>query len=141
LYYNEKKEYGAAKNLEYTGALSDAETKARSLSNELTKAQTRSSQQFLAAPIDGVVQQLAVHTVGGVVTPAQQLMVIAPLEGHVEIEAWVENKDIGFVNENQDAEIKIEAFPFTRYGTIPGKLVSLSGDAVPLEKQGFVYGA
>lgn len=131
----------ASKAQEYSGALSDAETRARSLANELTKAQTRSSQQYLTASIDGVVQQLAVHTVGGVVTPAQQLMVIAPLEGHVEIEAWVENKDIGFVSENQDAEIKIEAFPFTRYGTISGKIVSLSGDAVPLEKQGFFFGA
>lgn len=131
----------AGKAQEYAGALADAETRARSLSKELAKAQTRSGQQYLAAPIDGVVQQLIVHTVGGVVTPAQQLMVIAPNEGHVEIEAWVENKDIGFVNETQEAEIKIEAFPFTRYGTIAGKILSLSKDAVPLEKAGFFYGA
>jgi hemolysin D len=139
--YLEIEQKRAAKNQEYAGALADAETRAHSLSKELAKAQTRSSQQYLTAPIDGVVQQLAVHTVGGVVTPAQQLMVIAPQEGHVEIEAWIENKDIGFVNEAQDAEIKIEAFPFTRYGTIPGRVVSLSKDAVPLEKAGFFYGA
>ncbi len=131
----------AAKAQEHAGALAEAETRAHSLSKELAKAQTRSAQQYLAAPIDGVVQQLAVHTVGGVVTPAQQLMVIAPQEGHMEIEAWVENKDIGFVNENQEAEIKVESFPFTRYGTVPGVVVSLSRDAVPLEKQGFFYGA
>jgi hemolysin D len=131
----------AAKAQEYAGALADAETKARSLSQELSKAQTRASQQHLSSPIDGVVQQLAVHTVGGVVTPAQQLMVIAPGEGHVEIEAYIENKDIGFVSENQEAEIKVESFPFTRYGTIAGKVLNLSRDAVPVEKQGFFYSA
>jgi hemolysin D len=131
----------AAKAQEYAGALADAETRAHSLSKELAKAHTRASQQYLTAPIDGVVQQLAVHTIGGVVTPAQQLMVIAPNEDHLEIEAWVENKDIGFVNENQEAEIKVESFPFTRYGTIAGRVLSLSKDAVPLEKLGFFYGA
>jgi hemolysin D len=139
--YLDAEQKRAAKAQEHAAALADAETRAHSLSKETAKAQTRASQQFLAAPIDGVVQQLAVHTVGGVVTPAQQLMVIGSHEGSVEIEAWVENKDIGFVNEAQEAEIKVEAFPFTRYGTIPGRVVSLSKDAVPLEKQGFFYGA
>ncbi len=133
----------AGKAQEHSGELSDAETKARSLAQELAKAKTRANQQYLTAPIDGVVQQLATHTVGGVVTPAQQLMVIAPEEGSMEIEAYIENKDIGFVNENQEAEIKIESFPFTHFGTIPGKVVSLSKDAVPLEKpvKGFFYSA
>jgi hemolysin D len=107
----------------------------------LAKAETRTGQQTLMAPIDGVVQQLAVHTVGGVVTPAQQLMVIAPREGDLEVEAWIENKDIGFVNSEQDAEVKIEAFPFTRYGVIDGRVLTLSKDAVPIEKVGLVYTA
>jgi hemolysin D len=123
-------------------ALATAETRAISLSKELDKAQTRSKQQYLTAPIDGVVQQLAVYTVGGVVTPAQQLMVVAPEGGGtLEVEAFIENKDIGFVEENQAAEIKVESFPFTRYGVIEGKVVSLSRDAVPLDKVGFVYSA
>ncbi|MBI3575310.1 MAG: HlyD family efflux transporter periplasmic adaptor subunit, partial [Gammaproteobacteria bacterium] len=70
------------------------------------------------------------------------LMVIAPVEGgNLEIEAFIENKDIGFVEENQTAEIKVESFPFTRYGIIEGKVLSLSRDAVPLEKVGYVYSA
>ncbi|OGI66422.1 MAG: hypothetical protein A2W18_00190 [Candidatus Muproteobacteria bacterium RBG_16_60_9] len=139
--YLEIEQKRAAKAQEYAAALAEAETRAHSLSNELAKASTRAGQQYLAAPIDGVVQQLAVHTVGGVVTPAQQLMVIAPNDDHLEIEAWVENKDIGFVNEDQEAEIKVESFPFTHYGTLPGRVLSLSKDAVPLEKLGFFYGA
>ena len=131
----------AQKAQEHAAALAEAETRAKSLSQELAKAENRASQQTLTAPIDGIVQQLAVHTVGGVVTPAQQLMVIAPREGLLEVEAWVDNKDIGFVNPEQEAEIKIEAFPFTRYGTIDGKILTLSKDAVPVEKVGLVYSA
>lgn len=121
------------------GELAAVETRVASLSQEVVKAETKSSQQRLTAPISGIVQQLAVHTVGGVVTPAQQLMVVAPKEGQLEVEAWIDNKDVGFVNPGQDAEIKVEAFPFTRYGVIDGKLITLSTDAVPIEKVGLVY--
>ena len=131
----------AQKAQEHAAEYSEAKTRAHSLSQELAKAENRSSQQTLTAPIDGIIQQLAVHTMGGVVTPAQQLMVIAPREGLMEVEAWVDNKDIGFVNPDQIAEIKIEAFPFTRYGTIDGKILTLSKDAVPVDKVGLVYAA
>lgn len=139
--YLEAERARAQKAQEHAAEYSEARTRAHSLSQELAKAENRSSQQTLTAPIDGIVQQLAVHTVGGVVTPAQQLMVIAPREGSLEVEAWVDNKDIGFVNPEQGAEIKIEAFPFTRYGTIEGKILTLSKDAVPIEKVGLVYAA
>jgi hemolysin D len=139
--YLEADRQRAQKAQEHAAALSDAETRMFTLSKELNKAEMRASQQRLVAPLDGIVQQLAIHTVGGVVTPAQQLMVIAPQKDQLEVEAWIENKDVGFVSENQDAEIKIESFPFTRYGTIEGKVVNLSGDAVPIEKVGLVYTA
>ncbi len=121
--------------------LSDAQNRIRSKRQELVKARNRTTWQHLVSPIDGIVQQLAVHTVGGVVTPAQQLMIVVPREDKLEIEAWVQNKDIGFVNPGQDVEIKVEAFPFTRYGLIAGKVVSLSKDAVPLKDVGYVYAA
>jgi hemolysin D len=121
--------------------LSAVETRATSLGNEVLKAGTRTRQQKLTAPIDGVVQQMAIHTIGGVVTPAQQLLVVAPNEGQIEVEAFVENKDIGFVEAGQVAEVKIDAFPFTRYGLIPGKVLHLSQDAVPVDKLGLMYTA
>jgi hemolysin D len=117
------------------------ETKASSLSQELVKAGQRTGQQRLTAPIDGVVQQLVVHTVGGVVTPAQQLMMVVPNDHPLEVEAWVENKDIGFVKAGQPVEIKVETFAFTVYGTISGRIVGVSDDAVPLEKGGLAYTA
>lgn len=138
------------KNLEVTHAdfktkaridLTALETKEKSYQQEILKARNRTGQQTLKAPIDGVVQQLAVHTVGGVVTPAQELMVIVPEEDSLDIEAWVENKDIGFVSEGHRTEIKVEAFPFTRYGTIDGEITTLSKAAVPMDKIGAVYAA
>lgn len=114
--------------------LSTIETKAASLSQEVTKAGQKTELQRLVSPIDGVVQQLAVHTVGGVVTPAQPLLIVVPQDYPVEVEAQLENKDVGFVKEGQSAEIKVETFPFTLYGTIPGTVLTVSDDAVPVNK-------
>jgi hemolysin D len=119
--------------------LSAVETKAASLAQEVTKAGQKAGLQRLTSPIDGVVQQLAVHTVGGVVTPAQQLLIVVPQDHPVEVEAQVENKDVGFVREGQPVEIKVETFQFTLYGTIPGHVLTVSDDAAPLEKIGLVY--
>jgi len=119
---------------EYRHTISDdlakAEQKANGLTQDLIKAEQRTKLQQLAAPVDGVVQQLAVHTVGGVVTPAQQLLVVVPSESRLEIEAMVSNSDIGFVHAGQDAEIKVDTFNFTRYGLLHGKVLSVSQDAV-----------
>lgn len=121
--------------------LAEAERNAASLAQEVIKAEQRRSQQRLVAPIDGTVQQLAVHTVGGVVQPAQQLLVVAPREDRLEVEAMVLNRDIGFVQPGQRAEVKLETFTFTRFGLIGGEVVSVSGDAIPDEKRGLVYAA
>jgi len=119
--------------------LSTIETKAASLVQEVTKAGQKADLQRITSPIDGVVQQLAVHTVGGVVTPAQQLLVVVPQDHPAEIEAQIENKDVGFVREGQPVEIKVETFLFTLYGTIPGRVLSVSDDAASIEKVGLVY--
>lgn len=115
--------------------------KAVSLEQEHIKAESKGKQTQLVAPVDGTVQQLAIHTIGGVVTPAQPLMVIVPKDNALEVEANIENKDIGFVRLGQDAEIKIETFQYTKYGTIPAKVVSVSHDAINDEKKGLIYSA
>ncbi|WP_229257914.1 HlyD family type I secretion periplasmic adaptor subunit [Duganella margarita] len=93
----------------------------------------------LTAPIDGTVQQLNVHTVGGVVPAAQPLMQIVPSANAIEVEATIENKDIGFVQEGQTAAVKVDAFEYTRYGTIPATVTHVSRDAVPDDKRGLLY--
>ncbi len=106
---------------------------------EVAKAARRASLEHLTAPADGTVQQLQLHTVGGVVEPARTLMVIVPDRNDIVVEAQVLNKDIGFVHEGQTAAVKIEAFPFTRYGTVPGTVISLNRDSVSDPKLGAVY--
>jgi hemolysin D len=116
-----------------------AEQKAASLGQELVKADQRGRLMRLTAPVAGTVQQLAINTVGGVVTAAQPLMVIVPKENVLEVEAMLPNKDIGFVNPGQDAEVKVETFPFTKYGTLHGKITQVSSDAIQDEKLGLIY--
>lgn len=113
--------------------------RAASLEQERVKADQRNRLMRLMAPVGGTVQQLAVHTVGGVVTPAQPLMVIVPRDNVLEVEAMLPNKDIGFVNPGQDAEVKVETFPFTKYGTIHGTVTQVSSDAIQDDKLGLVY--
>ena len=86
--------------------------------------------EIIAFPVAGTVQQLSVHTIGGVVTPAQALLVVVPGDSHLEIEAMVLNRDIGFVQAGQDAQIKIDTFNFSRYGLRWAVLPLLDGAAV-----------
>lgn len=118
---------------------SDSEQKVATLEEDLLKAEQRRGLQTLTAPIDGVVQQLAIHTLGGVVTPAQVLMAIVPSDARLEVEAMVQNRDIGFIRSGQKVDIKLETFLFTKYGTIPGEVSSVSRDAVVDEKAGLIY--
>jgi hemolysin D len=114
--------------------LADAEQKAASLREQLVQAEQRRKLQTLSAPVDGTVQQVAVHTVGGVVTPAQQLLIIVPADSRLEIDALVANKDIGFVHEGQLADIKIDTFNFTKYGLLHGQVLNVSQDAIARDK-------
>lgn len=109
--------------------LSKAQDKIRSAREALSKAERRANLQTLRAPIEGTVQQLHVVSIGSVVTPAQQLLSIVPKDDQIEIEAELENRDIGFVKTHQNVELKIDAFPFTRYGLLRGKVLSVDRDA------------
>lgn len=119
--------------------LVDAVKKQNVARQELVKATQRRDLQVLKAPIDGVVQQLAVTTVGGVVTPAQALMSIVPEHSPLEVEAQVNNRDIGHVRVGQRVIAKVETFDFTRYGYIEGKVQWVGTDAIMDQKQGPIY--
>jgi len=121
--------------------LHEAQARASGLGQEVVKARDRNRHMRLTAPVEGTVQQLAVHTVGGVVTSAQPLLVVVPEENALEVEAMLQNKDVGFVREGQPVEIKVETFPFTKYGVIPGEVVQVSSDAIQDEKLGLYYAA
>ena len=110
--------------------LAEAEQQESEQRQELVKATRKAAETSLMAPIDGVVQQLAIHTVGGVVTPAQALMVVVPDETGLVVEAMLPNRDVGFVHAGQPVEVKVETFTFTRYGLLHGTVVDVSRDAV-----------
>ncbi len=126
--------------------LAEANDRATMANEELRKAERRRQYQELRAPVDGVVQQLEVSTVGGVVQPAQPLMVIVPCisgdaanaascNGGITVEAFVQNKDIGFINVGQRVAVKLEAFNFTDYGLLDGTVTNISRDAIDQAQQ------
>ena len=126
-----------------------AASKLQQLTQESAKAHQREKQTTLTAPVSGTVQQLAVHSVGGVVTPAQPLMVIVPdtvqgadgkADGNagsgITAEVMIANQDIGFVYAGQMAEVKLETFPYTRYGTVKARVAIVTADAVGEDRRG-----
>lgn len=119
--------------------LRDADARIQQFQQESRKTAWRRSQRRLTAPVSGTIQQLAVHTVGGVVTAAQPLMAVVPDGDVLEVEARVENKDIGFIRPGQPAVIKVESFPYTRYGHLNGVVDSVSQDALLDERLGWVF--
>lgn len=121
--------------------LRQAREQVQQLAPEVAKTGQRDHMMQLRAPVDGTVQQLAVHTIGGVVTPAQPLLAVVPSEEALEIEATVLNKDIGFVRPGQAVTVKVESFPYTRYGYLTGTVETISHDAAQDEKLGLVFPA
>lgn len=119
-------------------ALNKAGKDAEQGQDEETKAAVREDQMQLRSPVDGIVQQMSVHTVGGVVTSAQTLMEIVPDET-LEVEARISNRDIGFVNPGQAAVVKIATFPYTRFGYLTGQVIKVSNDATSDKKLGLVF--
>jgi hemolysin D len=119
--------------------LAKAEADAILRREEVTKASQMNRFQRLVAPVDGTVQSLEAHTVGGVVEAAKPLMTVVPTRGGLEAEVRILNKDVGFIRVGQEAAVKLEAFPFTRYGAIPGRVRSISRDAVQDKDLGLIY--
>jgi hemolysin D len=107
-----------------------ADQKAADSRQEQLKLAQKTALQTLRAPVAGTVEQLAIHTVGGVVTPGETLMEIVPDESKLEIEAMLPNRDIGFVHAGQPVEVKVDAYTFTRYGLLHGVVTGISRDAV-----------
>jgi hemolysin D len=119
--------------------IEEYDRQAASLEEEVTKARAIHAQQVIVAPVDGTVQESSVHTLGAVVTPAQVLMHIVPRDVRLEVEAYLNNQDIGFVQARQQAEIKVHAFPFAEYGVIDARVSHISDDAIADEQRGWVY--
>lgn len=130
---------GASARAKLLDQLYKADAEMRLRREELVKALQKSTLQRLVSPVDGTVAQLAVHTVGGMVEAAKPIMVIVPKGGALVAEVKVLNRDIGFIRVGQPVAVKLAAYPFTRYGTVAGRVESLSSDATQDDKLGLVY--
>jgi len=120
-------------------ALSQLDSERIGLRHSASKLSRHRQQLQLIAPVAGTVQELVVHTVGAVVSPAQELMKVVPADAGIEVEALLQNKDVGFVHEGQAAQVKIDTFNFTKYGLIDAKVIDISNDAVEDPRLGWVF--
>ena len=107
--------------------------------NKNRKEQLEKQVQTIKAPIDGYINELEIHTLGGVVTPAQKIMTVIPKDSKLIIKAKVMNQDIGFIEEKMDVSIKIDTFNFQKYGIIKGKVLVVGANSVEDEKMGQIY--
>ena len=129
----------AERNRDITTKLVEDRKQLQAYKEELKKVEEKDRLSHIVAPINGRVSQLAVHTVGGVVTAAQPIMEVVPEDAEIQVEAWAANKDIGFIQIGQEAEVKIETFSFQKFGTIDAKVLEISADAVEDKEKGRVY--
>lgn len=136
-----KRSYLAQNRREYSDKLTQTANTLAEQEQELAKATERNGLQQLRSPVSGLVQQLAIHTVGGVVTAAQVLMVVVPDAAQLEAQVNILNKDVGFAAPGQTVEVKVDTFPYSRYGTVPAVVTFVSHDAVKDERLGFVFPA
>jgi len=116
------------------------EAQSASLLAQLAQLEDRRSNLQVRSPISGRVKDLSIYSPGAVVAAADNLMTIVPADEGLEVEAWLENRDIGFVSAGDSSEIKLETFPFTKYGVLHGEVIDLSADATQTET-GLIYKA
>lgn len=119
--------------------LADRDKQANELEASIKEIEFKKQQQNIISPVDGYVNTMLVHTIGGVVTPAEKVISIVPADSPLSIKVSVLNKDIGFVKEGMPVQVKIDTFDFQKYGMIEGKVKKVSKDSVEDEKQGLIY--
>jgi len=111
--------------------LGDAQRQAAETAQKLEKAKAKTQHMTLRAPASGTVQTVSITSIGQVVMPGEEVMRIVPNGVSFEIESYMPNKDIGFIKVGQEAVVKIESFPFTRYGTLRAYVKRVGIEAIP----------
>jgi hemolysin D len=123
------------------GELSEAESIIATRTEILAKAEARAILQTLTAPVDGIINAINVTTIGEIAQPGEPVITLVPAGADLYVEAYLLNKDVGFVAIGQQVRIKLEAFPFMRYGHLDGIVEQVSPDAIVDEARGLVYPA
>lgn len=119
--------------------LSQINSQLDEINNSLEKYRLSKEYQQITAPVSGYVNSISVNTIGETVTSAEQLVTIVPDNTPVEMVCYVKNMDIADVEIGMEAEIKLEAYPYNKYGTVKGKVKYISPSAFVIEQTGSVY--
>lgn len=119
--------------------LSEKEKQITQLKANIQESTFKNARQTLVSPVDGTVHELFVHTVSGVVTPAQKVISIVPANTPMTVQTIVANKDIGFVKVGMPVALKIDTFDFQKYGTLKGQVTHIDADSRDDQKLGPVY--
>ncbi|MEW6427021.1 MAG: HlyD family type I secretion periplasmic adaptor subunit [Thermodesulfobacteriota bacterium] len=117
----------------------DRRNKLNYLRADIEKTSYLNGRQQLIAPVAGFVNKLFIHTVGGVVSPAEKLIALVPSDTPLLVRALVRNKDIGFVSRGMDATIKIDTYDFQKYGVLAGRVRRVARDSIEDKGLGLVY--
>lgn len=112
------------------GELNDVQTQLRKLDESLTAIGDRVFRTELRSPVDGVVNKIALKTIGGVIEPAMKLVEIVPMDDELKIMARVTPEEIAFLRPGQDVKVKITAYDPQRYGSLEGKLTRIGANSV-----------
>lgn len=115
------------------------EAQSRVSEAEVNKAEARYDRLSMRAPVSGTVHEVFINTIGQVAEPAKPLITLIPDGETLIVEAMVLNKDIGFVRKGQKVVIKLDAYPFTRYGYLEGVVETILPDSIADEHLGLVY--
>lgn len=118
--------------------LAGAQTEVKRVGAESSALQDEVTRAEIKSPINGIVQKLYVNTLGGVIKPGDNLIEIVPTEGGLLAEAKIKPADIAFIYPGQDAIVKVTAYDYSIYGSLHGKVVTISPDTVT-DKQDNIY--
>lgn len=119
--------------------LSENEKKEVSIVSDIDKIKFKKQKQSITSPVDGYINTLLVHTIGGVVTPAKEILSIVPINTPLTLKVNVLNKDIGFVKQGMSVQIKIDTFDFQKYGMIEGIVAKVPKDSIEDKDLGLIY--
>ncbi|MCJ8328114.1 MAG: HlyD family type I secretion periplasmic adaptor subunit [Campylobacterales bacterium] len=115
---------------EASNSLNKTENELRKYKSRLVADKDKLNKTILLSPVDGIVKQININTIGGVVRSGMDLIEIVPQSESLLIEAKIDPKDIAFINPKQKAIIKITAYDFSIYGGLEGKIIEISADSI-----------
>ncbi|MGF9563862.1 HlyD family efflux transporter periplasmic adaptor subunit [Neorhizobium sp. JUb45] len=119
--------------------LAKASAEVESLSSVIRGQRDALTRLTLRSPVRGIVKDIEVSTIGGVIPPNGKLMAIVPLDDKLLIEARIAPRDIAFIHPDQDASVKITAYDYAVYGDLKGKVTTISPDTMRDEADPEVY--